>query len=250
MIEKVKTISNPLTIIAIFAGLAEVAGTVALATVSPELQRVFVWFVMIFPFCLVCLFFFTLNFNPKVLYAPSDFRNDDNFLRALASTRHIAANFEAVVKQLDASKNAIVSEAVKELGAIGELERNRRVEGVEQQMALVRRQVAAARVSVNALLTDSRGSDVVYATAEAAVMAYISRWNSASLLELVGATGVGSTRILQAVDALTNARLIERRESESKELAWQLLEPKKSQQTHAEATSETAPGTLSKASDA
>jgi hypothetical protein len=29
------------------------------------------------------LFFYTLNFNPKVLYAPSDYRDDSSFLAAL-----------------------------------------------------------------------------------------------------------------------------------------------------------------------
>ena len=46
VIEKVKAVNNPLTIIAFFAALAEVAGTVALAAMDKEIQHVFVWFVM------------------------------------------------------------------------------------------------------------------------------------------------------------------------------------------------------------
>jgi hypothetical protein len=80
MIEKIRGIQNPLTIIAIFACLAEIAGTVAMATVSKELQSTFVWFVMGFPTLLVVLFFATWNFNSKVLYAPSDFQSDEKFL--------------------------------------------------------------------------------------------------------------------------------------------------------------------------
>ncbi len=80
MLEKIKGIQNPLTIIALFAGLSEVAGTVALATVNKDLQHVFVWFVMGFPTLLVILFFLTLNFNARSLYAPSDFRSDERFL--------------------------------------------------------------------------------------------------------------------------------------------------------------------------
>ena len=66
-------IKNPLTIIGLFAGIAEVAGTAVLPLVSTELQKFFIWYVMGFPILLVVLFFFTLNRNPKVLYAPSDF---------------------------------------------------------------------------------------------------------------------------------------------------------------------------------
>jgi hypothetical protein len=63
--EKIKTVNNPLTIIAIFAGLAEIAGTTVLALVDKEIQHVFVWFVMVFPALLVILFFGTLVFQSQ-----------------------------------------------------------------------------------------------------------------------------------------------------------------------------------------
>ncbi len=81
MIEKIKKVSNPLTIIAIFAGLAEVIGTIALPFLKEGSQDLYVWFLMIFPAVLIFLFFLTLNFNHKVLYAPSDFQDEDNFLK-------------------------------------------------------------------------------------------------------------------------------------------------------------------------
>lgn len=81
MTEKIGLIKNPLTIIAIFAGIAEVSGTIVLPFIKYENQLYFVWFLMIFPSLLVIIFFATLNFNHKVLYAPSDFQNEDNFFR-------------------------------------------------------------------------------------------------------------------------------------------------------------------------
>ena len=39
MLEKMKAVSNPLTIIALFAALAEVAGTVSLKFLDPSLQK-------------------------------------------------------------------------------------------------------------------------------------------------------------------------------------------------------------------
>ncbi|AUQ65189.1 hypothetical protein [Phaeobacter inhibens] len=77
------TVKNPLTIIAIFAGLTEVGGTVVLPLLAPDAQSVYIWFLMIFPIFLVLLFFGTLNFNREVLYAPSDWSNEDNFFRKL-----------------------------------------------------------------------------------------------------------------------------------------------------------------------
>jgi len=80
-----RKISNPLTIIAIFAGLAEINGTVVLGLVPENLQEIFLWFIILFPSILVVVFFLTLNYNPKVLYAPSDFSNEEKFLKNMRS---------------------------------------------------------------------------------------------------------------------------------------------------------------------
>ncbi len=80
MIEKVKPIKNPLTLIAIFAGIAEISLTLALKFVNQELQYIFIWFVIGFPILLIMLFFVILILKPGVLYAPSDFKDEDNFL--------------------------------------------------------------------------------------------------------------------------------------------------------------------------
>jgi hypothetical protein len=80
------TIKNPLTIIAIFAGIVEVGSTTVLPFLQPSVQEVYVWFLMLFPTALVLTFFLTLNFNHKVLYAPSDYQNDESFV-SLASSQ-------------------------------------------------------------------------------------------------------------------------------------------------------------------
>lgn len=83
MTEKIKAISNPLTIIAIFAALAEINATVSIGLVDKELQETFIWFVILFPTLLIILFFVTLNFNTKVIYAPSDYKDDTSFHKML-----------------------------------------------------------------------------------------------------------------------------------------------------------------------
>lgn len=67
MIEKVGPIKNPLTIIAIFAAIAEISGTIVLPFIDKTNQAIYVWFLMVFPILLILLFFLTLNFNHKVL---------------------------------------------------------------------------------------------------------------------------------------------------------------------------------------
>jgi hypothetical protein len=82
MVEKIGPIKNPLTIIAIFAAIAEISGTVVLPFISESNQGTYIWFLMLFPLLLVVLFFLTLNFNHKVLYAPSDFKDEENFFKS------------------------------------------------------------------------------------------------------------------------------------------------------------------------
>ena len=83
MKDKISTVKNPLTVIAIFAGTAEISGTAILPLLGAESQQTYIWFLMLFPLLLIIFFFLTLNWNHKVLYAPSDFTNEDNFVNIL-----------------------------------------------------------------------------------------------------------------------------------------------------------------------
>lgn len=73
-------VSNPLTIIAIFSGLAETLATVALIQLPPEMQKIFIYFVMAFPASIVLLFFYILYNKNTVLYAPSDYDDQKHYL--------------------------------------------------------------------------------------------------------------------------------------------------------------------------
>jgi len=81
MTEQIGHIKNPLTVISRFAAIAEISGTAVLPFIAPENQATYIWFLMVFPVLLVGTFFLTLNFNHKTLYAPSDYKNQDHFLK-------------------------------------------------------------------------------------------------------------------------------------------------------------------------
>jgi hypothetical protein len=72
---------NPVSIIAVFAALSEASAATALPFLHEDNQGIYVWFLIIFPSALIFMFFLTLNFNYKALYAPSDFSNEKNFLK-------------------------------------------------------------------------------------------------------------------------------------------------------------------------
>ena len=76
------TIKNPLTIIAIFAGIVEISSTTVLPFIALDIQNIYIWFLIGFPTLLVVCFFITLNFNNTVLYAPSDYKEDKSFLES------------------------------------------------------------------------------------------------------------------------------------------------------------------------
>ncbi len=84
MSDRFRKVDNPLTIIAIFSGITEVAAAAALPFLRDSAQTVFVWFLLLFPFALVAAFFATLNFNPRVLYAPGDYKDERHFLAAMS----------------------------------------------------------------------------------------------------------------------------------------------------------------------
>lgn len=103
MIEKIGHIKNPLTVIAIFAAIAEISGTTVLPFIEPNNQSIYIWFLMFFPIFLVGIFFITLNFNHKVLYAPSDYKNEDHFLRSFgtATTKEKEEKLREEVKETE-----------------------------------------------------------------------------------------------------------------------------------------------------
>jgi hypothetical protein len=104
MLEKTQYIRNPLTIVAIFATLTEVSGTGVLPFIDHPNQITFIYFLIFFPIFLVVIFFLTLNFNYKVLYAPSDFRNERFFIDLIrpALPSEIHEKIESETKELQA----------------------------------------------------------------------------------------------------------------------------------------------------
>ncbi|MFJ2489593.1 hypothetical protein [Pseudomonas sp. NPDC087639] len=75
-------ITNPMTVIAIFAAISETSAAISLPFLNNEDREIYVWFLISFPFYLLLLFFITLNFNHRSLYSPSDFGKDKSFLKA------------------------------------------------------------------------------------------------------------------------------------------------------------------------
>lgn len=111
-------VQNPLTIIAIFAGIAEVAGTAVLIGLPLEIQRLFVWFVMIFPVSLVLIFFVVLIFRREVLYAPSDFVNEELFMQLARKQHLLNKTSELIYETAEKQKSGKPEEVARSLADI------------------------------------------------------------------------------------------------------------------------------------
>lgn len=102
MTDRIGHVKNPLTIIAIFAAIAEVNATVVISLIDENYQYIFVWFIMLFPALLVVLFFITLYFNHHVLYAPSDFKDEQNYFKGFKKATFIERT-EKVIREIEES---------------------------------------------------------------------------------------------------------------------------------------------------
>jgi hypothetical protein len=82
---------SPLTIIAIFAATIEASALASLPLLESDNQYIYTWFLIGFPPFLTLLFFVTLNFNNRALYSPSDFTDQENFLKTQNSSQQTIA---------------------------------------------------------------------------------------------------------------------------------------------------------------
>jgi hypothetical protein len=131
MLEKMKSISNPLTIIGLFCGVVEVVGLIVMGTgnLAPEAQRDLIWLVKWFPIGLVLLFFITLWFKDRVLYAPGDFKDEKNYLALVSASQSLG--IEKVQAMIAEAKTEIISEVTKTIPA-NNADEKRKIEEIVQ----------------------------------------------------------------------------------------------------------------------
>lgn len=81
---------NPLGIIALFVSLIYGFACLVLSSsiknlVTPEERLPLIWFIILFPVIILSAFVFLVIYHHTKLYAPSDFRGDDSFIKVLDS---------------------------------------------------------------------------------------------------------------------------------------------------------------------
>ena len=103
-------LQNPLGIIALFASLAEVSGTIVLKFLPERIQSIFIWFVILFPVLIVLLFFYILYKKPLHFYSPEYYRNERNFMASMAD---VIDNQQQIISIVDEINENAMPQDVK-----------------------------------------------------------------------------------------------------------------------------------------
>lgn len=218
MIERIRFIQNPLTIIAIFAGLAEIAGTTALALVDKDLQIIFIWFVMGFPLILVALFFITLNFNPTVLYAPSDFEDERNFLRILASKRKLSEDVDLITKQIEITQSKISERLKNDLQEVKDADREKFIENLDDFLKSLQDQLTGLQESADNVVADASLQVSSNSSFQARILDFLSMSKHAMTLDQISsAIGLNKSATKRALEHLCNRNIINCESHDSEE---------------------------------
>jgi len=87
-----------------------------------------------------------LNFNPTALYAPSDYKNEENFLKFARHHRALELSLDQINEQLEKTKAELVDQLKDEAGKLGTSESDRISKIAVDQINLISRYVESARV--------------------------------------------------------------------------------------------------------
>ncbi|MCP5352486.1 MAG: hypothetical protein H6926_04770 [Chromatiales bacterium] len=102
-----KWVRNPLTVIAIFAGIIEAALTLTLINLPETNQEIFIWFVMFATILLISLFFYVLYKKPAVLFSPSDYADESKYLDSIGVSNDIA-ELQTKVSQMEQLLDTVI----------------------------------------------------------------------------------------------------------------------------------------------
>jgi hypothetical protein len=96
---------NPLGIIALFLSLIYVLACLVLGStisllVSDE-RKILIWFIVLFPVCILIVFFILVTYHHTKLYAPSDFKDEKNFIESSKQTKYVNQRENKIIEKIE-----------------------------------------------------------------------------------------------------------------------------------------------------
>lgn len=123
-LEKAKGLTrNPLGIIGLFISLIYGFACLVLSTSlnnlnGSEERLPLIWFIILFPVLILLIFTFLVTKHHNKLYAPSDYKDEKNFLNTVVRNNEVSSDLERVnvqIKSLPTEQPERLSAAVKEI---------------------------------------------------------------------------------------------------------------------------------------
>ena len=208
MLERMKKITNPLTIVGIFAALSEVAGTVTVGLLPMEVQHLFIWFMIGFPSALVLFFFATLNFNPRVLYSPSDYSDEANFMKAVILRSKLEDKTKDVIGLIASVKDEILklTEVQSSRQKTGEISKSQ--ESLISKLDGISTSVGSVINTAIDLSNQSIEDRLPKASTQARVFAYLLKKGQVPFNDIVAGTGLPKSNVGYALVKLTKKGVV------------------------------------------
>lgn len=106
---------NPLGIIALFVSLIYGFACLVLGTSLNNFQGAaerlpLIWFIILFPVLILIAFTYLVIYHHKKLYAPSDYKDENNFVNAFVGNKEVSSDLEKVNDQV----KSLITEQPKE----------------------------------------------------------------------------------------------------------------------------------------
>jgi hypothetical protein len=145
-----------------------------------------------------------------VLYSPSDFKDEQNFLNTLLGQKELLVDIDNINTQLEESRNRIVEEAIAQIGSLGETERRQLSHSINEQMALIRDRLETTRDTVEELTADALYSKMPRSDLQAKILSYTTNCPDGTDIEDISKNvGREKSAVERAVAKLVGRKLLQ-----------------------------------------
>lgn len=125
---------NPLGIIALFIsliyGFASLVLGLSSSNLAPSERIILIWFIVLFPILILITFVFLVIKHHQKLYSPSDFRDDESFLRTFSPEKKFQEEYR---QHLDDAGNSDEAQSTKETKKKSTKEKSNRSEALSYE---------------------------------------------------------------------------------------------------------------------
>jgi hypothetical protein len=163
-----------------------------------------------FPILLAGMFFATLNFNPKVLYAPSDFKSDENFLNTLIGTKSVYMSLDEIKTGLLEGVRTQILQVVEQTKTVGEAEGARLSQTLNRQLQRIESRIEQVRQTAEAIVSHASAATYLQADPQTRILQFLgtNKESRHSLADIARHVGIGLEATMHELHHLIERGLV------------------------------------------